>query len=671
MEEKYIKIAKKILWIGMGALVLMQIFMILYVNLFQMPYHLGYDVSSYMMKAIEVWRQKTLFIDHWYHQTTLYIDNAMPIASLLYGMTGNIFLSYGIANCIISGLLLTVFYGICKSLELGKVSTLALLNLFLCPYLMESLNNWNDLGYFSMMFTSMASYGVKTLTILTVLKIVIDTEKGQPSRLLVISSVLLPFIAGLSSGLYVAVTIMVPAYLYIGVKVLVKNDWKQLLTRQSLHLTISTVALFTGKFITEKIIGFTSMDSEMVWVSLGQFWKNITSMFVGFLQLLGALPEHESVSIMNRQGIFYVCALFIAMVCLMVLFVMLRAVIVDFGQHHMAALCTSIILFNLFLFSIVYTTYGSGSFEIRYLIEPFIALMFLTGLYLERMDDRLIFKWLLLTGMAGSLFVVDIISDHTYITTRNNYDSLREITDHVHEQDQKLGEDIPVVFVLGDDEIGDARNLRVIDESKIYRSCSITGFGHQYGDYAYFDENSEYQGPVYMLTMDTTVSSIPNYIISHFKKVDSLNGYGLYLSQENIFDSICGLPQGNYGMDFPYSGNIEVSNGAFRDDGAYETNGKEGVVLYGPDTDAVPGTYDITLHYQIMEYTDGQEPASFAVGADKSDDHIASGVLQPSNETITLSDVVFTESDNTMHYEVYEAAGTKIRMKSMEVVRKK
>ena len=61
-----------------------QMIAIVYINLTQMPYHMGYDASAYYLKAAEIWKHKTLFISHWAEQTTLELDTSLPLASLFY-----------------------------------------------------------------------------------------------------------------------------------------------------------------------------------------------------------------------------------------------------------------------------------------------------------------------------------------------------------------------------------------------------------------------------------------------------------------------------------------------------------------------------------------------------------------------------------------------------------
>ena len=68
---QYMEIALWCMFIG-------QVFMLAVFNLTQMQYHMGFDASSYYLKAMEMAKQGTPFIKEWVDQTTLYFDAAVP-----------------------------------------------------------------------------------------------------------------------------------------------------------------------------------------------------------------------------------------------------------------------------------------------------------------------------------------------------------------------------------------------------------------------------------------------------------------------------------------------------------------------------------------------------------------------------------------------------------------
>ena len=140
--------------VGFICMLFIQILVLIIFNLTQMQYHIGYDASSYYLKAMEMGKQHTLFVDHWVEQTNLFYDSPVPLAAVIYLITENIFISYGIANIIISAVFLSIFYMILCTFHLSGLSKIICLNMAACIYISPSFNNANDLGYVSSMFSS-------------------------------------------------------------------------------------------------------------------------------------------------------------------------------------------------------------------------------------------------------------------------------------------------------------------------------------------------------------------------------------------------------------------------------------------------------------------------------------------------------------------------------------
>lgn len=67
--------------------------------------------------------------------------------------------------------------------------------------------------------------------------------------------------------------------------------------------------------------------------------------------------------------------------------------------------------------------------------------------------------------------------------------------------------------------------------------------------------------------------------------------------------------------DYPSSYGFTLQNAALNKDNELVSDGTEGFVLYGPYTDSIPGTYEITLHYAVESYT-GADSGSFDIALD-------------------------------------------------------
>lgn len=95
-EMKRWSVAEWILFVILAA----QVAAIVVFNFTRMKYCMDYDSICALTQAREIWRQKTLALSDWTYQTTLGWDSGVPLAALLYGVTKNLFVSYGIVNCL-------------------------------------------------------------------------------------------------------------------------------------------------------------------------------------------------------------------------------------------------------------------------------------------------------------------------------------------------------------------------------------------------------------------------------------------------------------------------------------------------------------------------------------------------------------------------------------------
>ena len=109
--------------------VIAQLMLIFIFNLTHLKYEAGFDSSAAMAQAMEIWNQKTIFLKNWEYQSTLGLDSVIIPASIFYGITHNIFLAYGIADCLGVMLYIYIFRDIFKMLKLPKLPRMIYLHL--------------------------------------------------------------------------------------------------------------------------------------------------------------------------------------------------------------------------------------------------------------------------------------------------------------------------------------------------------------------------------------------------------------------------------------------------------------------------------------------------------------------------------------------------------------
>lgn len=80
-QETFYKVLKNFLMVTF----LLQFLFVVYINLFEVKYHLSYDACINYVQTILSWQKKELFLSNWQYTTNLQLDNILPITVLLMG----------------------------------------------------------------------------------------------------------------------------------------------------------------------------------------------------------------------------------------------------------------------------------------------------------------------------------------------------------------------------------------------------------------------------------------------------------------------------------------------------------------------------------------------------------------------------------------------------------
>ena len=160
-----------------------QFLITIYFNLMLLENHMGHDSSWSYLKAALMWNEKTITSDMWVEQTNIFLDSSMPLASLIYGVTGMLLPSYGLANNIIITLILICIDCIMREMNIELKGRLFALNLIICPYLTNGFNCRNDLGYFNDLISGPAFYSLRALIVLLIIReFIYIKNKGKIDR---------------------------------------------------------------------------------------------------------------------------------------------------------------------------------------------------------------------------------------------------------------------------------------------------------------------------------------------------------------------------------------------------------------------------------------------------------------------------------------------------------
>lgn len=655
--------------------ILLRIFFIIFVfqcgsicfyNLFQLKEHLGYDASVDILQAVEMWRSKSFILDNWVYTTSLKLDSGIPLTALLYGITGNVFLSFGIVNIATTAIMVLLFCKIAEELGLSPLATLIALNMFLSPYTGESYNVANPLDYYSCMFFSCAYYAVSVITVLLAVLAVLRLERNDLSRgtlVCVCSSLFLFAVAGISKGMTMMMYFALPGLLYALVLVFLNNTFDGIFCKRNLYFILVIAATLIGVVIAAVATSYQNRSGEMQLIGFEGFWENFGALLLGLPILMDVGTTGTWVGATSYRAIPFFCNLLLfvlfafSLIFIAVRYFKAREYKADTKMLFMLCLC----FVDIFIFALIDSKAGSPIFEARYLIFAFVCGLFLVGGFIDAIKDSLVFKKLLICFIACAL-VASNATSYFCMTYRSGAWGA-ELVDVFSKYD------VEVVYVMDHPEASTAiqgRNLRVLDTSKVYKVINSYLQAHHWGDYTYYDDVSDVpEGGVLLYIKTEELEKWPECIRNSFVLKEKLADADVYYSEKAVFDLVSGLPKySDHSTDLPTSPSIWLGNGELAASGAFVSNGAEGYVFTGPYETTPSKAYDIKLNYNVVSLK-GQSAGRFEIAVNGGERVLVSEDITPDAVSVTLR-AEFTEGD-VFVYRVYCADGAVIEINSVEM----
>ena len=506
-----------------------QFAMLCYFNLTQMRNHVGYDSSWNFLRSALMWEEKAFFSPTWSETTDLSLDNLLPVASLLYGLTGDILLSFGIANMMMVVLLLFFFWKILSRLDIRFNARMIALNLVICPYLTTGYNQFNDLGYFSNILSSASYYSVKVLFVLMIIYEFLQIVQDQKIGVLGWILWLVCLLSGFSSGVYLIVIMFIPYIAYESEMAAIRNDWKQLIRKESIFAYVCCAFVFAGKILAMVLIDFIALDSSRSWTSLENLWINFGAVVQGFMKLLQVLPVAENDQVVfSIRGSLRIFILTVFAIIVISTVSVIRRTMKNLTDKKGASLfLVNIVLINFLIFGLFNVRYGTRIFEERYLVTTFFTVVLIVALFFNGLDDRGVLSTMLSLAMTGSILMVDVHSDINYLEMTNDEWQIDEI--QALAESQGAG----IVYFWGDELTVVGRTLRACDLNRIYKELPDGGGWYiHWGDYTTYDNNEEYGGTT-MLICPREKQLVPERVLAEYTLLAELDQVEVYVSDHN------------------------------------------------------------------------------------------------------------------------------------------
>lgn len=654
---KKLKQVSLIEWILLFIFVV-RIILTAYYNLKLLENHMGYDSSWSYLKAALMWKEKAFVSNVWTDQTSVFWDSPMLLAALIYGITDKLFISYGMSNLIILSGTIMLLYRITCLMCFDRKNQLLCINLALCPYMVNGFGIENDLGYFNDFISGPAFYSLRVLIFLLVIYNFLLLKKGRTSKVGVTVSMILCFLAGMSSGIFMIVMIIIPCMAFLVERCLIENGFGVWKKKEALYTYCCLICIYGGKIFAEKVLNIVAIDTSRSWTTIEKIWINFGAVVQGLMKLMGILPVYDtSVEILSIEGIYRLFPMAIFAVALIAVVFCIRNITRRvFECDENMLFFTNILLCQILLFGLFNAQYGSAIFEERYLICLFLDIILLIGFFVSSLPQKYNVTYLIWLFLIGGLCGTNAVSDFKYITTTNASWELLNIAEVVQQSDAK------VVYVWGDTISALGRSMRAFDLEHIYKCIPTAGGGyHHWGDYVYYDQNEEYDGSTLLIAPNNVeVSSIPQYIMDQYIKLEELSCVSVFYSDKNPMDFTAGITN-DISVDYPYTEGVIVQNGTY-ERGDFLTDGTGGFVMCGPSADTREGTYDFIVSYEIVE--EGIQDAVFDVVIDQGTTSLGAISLVADRTEATIEDIKL-EGGHKFEYRIKCEEGTIIKIKEI------
>ena len=511
-----------------------QLLITLYFNIFEADIHLGIDSSWEYLKVIIVGDNGGIYSTKLISDTTApWISRSFIFALPLYMVTGNINISYAIANLIIT--LLTIYFMVSvmqiKGFELNTI--LIVLNMFACPYLLNYYSWHNDLGYFNCVLGMAAYYNLIVLYIFMAFRILVSQEFLKKEKIIIGFSYALSFLIGVGAGMSMLAMVFLPLLITRIVLGFIKNTKKAFLDKHSIYIYICTGFALLGQFVG-LLVGMKYKSSLASWSTTENIWKNIGNMFGGFMRLFAAIPTDETVCApTSKEGILFVFSIIIFTIVIVSVVYALVKVLGNLIKNHNLddfKMSLLVIMASTFVeFSLLDTSYGAV-FEDRYLIFAMMCALILVGYFIDSLDNTLLFKKVGVVVLFLSVVCIDLGSDYIYKSLTNEEYLMDQMVSLIDEADAGL------VYAWGKDTSIYEHCLRVYDTKRVYKLIGDDNKVNRWGDYLYYDDSSAYQGATMLMT-NGDISFIPSNIMEKYELVGTIHGVDFYYCKDNPIDT--------------------------------------------------------------------------------------------------------------------------------------
>lgn len=361
---------KKLFSISLLGLVVIQFCALLIFNLKMSDKILDFDYALEARHAIEMWKNRSIFLENWNYVSTLEIDTAVFWAAPIYILTNNFSFSIAVTHAIFASIFIVVILDIYSNLNRERWEAYIAVLLVFTPYTIEQSSN--NLDYNNMLFVAGGQYEFRVLTILLLLDTMICKNVTKRIKLTIIYSIFL-FWTSLSCGNYVLLMGVLPVFLGVFIEQVNKMRINVLSFRMKVIFSSILLAMAAILIKSNSVAG-NSFRNSLSLISADSFSANIENCFVGVFLLIRALRFDTGISVLSLDGIIMLIKIMLVLIS-MILPIYGIFKCVKLQRNSLIKYVVSIMFVNIFVLIITNTQYGSWIFEARYHILWFVVVL--------------------------------------------------------------------------------------------------------------------------------------------------------------------------------------------------------------------------------------------------------------------------------------------------------
>ncbi len=458
-------------------LLAVQFLLIAHSNITLINKNIDCDSAKLFTHTEEIWRQKTFFLPDWEYLTTLEWDCSSILAVPFYAVTGDIFLSFALANIAFLGIFTAVIFFLFR----GKDSLYPLLcvNLLIIPYRLGMLD------YYNMLFFGGSQYIIKSLLPLLLVGILLREGKDLCWKKLsvwvpVVIYLGLLLLTAASSGFYVFLCGVFPVFAAYGIYKFLR--WERVSWQILCMGALSCILTLAGGIVNQRLMG-GARGNGMLFCSVYQLWENISSCFFGMFELYGGMTANAEISVLSLAGIQMLsryCLVLVMLICAVAAFLGSVRKLGKGNCDLRIFLLISIFLWNMFILIPTNTKAGSATYEYRYHLIGMLPLMCVTGILL--IDSLKAFS----KKQQNCLYAVGLLAiSFVCATSYKDLYSRGELNPELKEL-CSYTEELAVDYVYMYNASNDAEICKVLDENTEYVYLLESGVTWAFDYYNYF-----------------------------------------------------------------------------------------------------------------------------------------------------------------------------------------